>query len=34
MPTVTHRDAISTSLQRLLLIDVAVTIAHAGLWGA
>jgi methyl-accepting chemotaxis protein len=32
MPTVTHRDAISTSLRRLLLIDLAVTIAHAGLW--
>jgi methyl-accepting chemotaxis protein len=32
MPTVTNRDAISTSLRRLLLIDLAVTIAHGGLW--
>src|SRR5689334_1344969 len=32
MSTVTNRDAISTSLRRLLLIDLAVTIAHAGLW--
>lgn len=32
MPTVTHRAALSTSLRRLLLIDLAVTIAHAGLW--
>jgi hypothetical protein len=32
MPTVTNRDAIATSLRRLLLIDLAVTIAHGGLW--
>jgi methyl-accepting chemotaxis protein len=44
MPTVTNRDAvpfralaalggaISTSLRRLLLIDLAVTVAHGGLW--
>jgi methyl-accepting chemotaxis protein len=32
MSTVTHREAISTSLRRLLFIDLVVTIAHAGMW--
>jgi methyl-accepting chemotaxis protein len=31
MPT-TNRDVISTSLRRLLLIDLTVTLAHTGLW--
>jgi HAMP domain-containing protein len=32
MPTVTHRDTISTSLRRLLIIDLVVTVTHAGAW--